>query len=80
LPKIVQIQAVTSIVIHALAPPLAQPMQNRSLTGINVGRIYFSFLGHLLRDDLINPVKMSVRPYVRTSVRPQSDTMQPQTK
>jgi len=26
------------------------------------------FLGHLLRDDLINPVKMSVRPYVRTSV------------
>jgi len=26
-----------------------------------------SFLGHLLRDDLINPVKMSVRPYVRTS-------------
>ena len=27
------------------------------------------FLGHLLRDDLINPVKMSVRPYVRPSVR-----------
>jgi len=27
------------------------------------------FLGHLLRDNLINPVKMSVRPYVRPSVR-----------
>jgi len=27
------------------------------------------FLGHLLRDDLINPVKMSVLPSVRTSVR-----------
>ena len=27
------------------------------------------FLGHLLRDDLINPVKMSVHPYVRPSVR-----------
>jgi len=25
------------------------------------------FLGHLLRDDLTNRVKMSVRPYVRTS-------------
>ena len=25
------------------------------------------FLGHLLRDDLINPAKMSVRPSVRTS-------------
>jgi len=25
------------------------------------------FLGHLLRDDLINPVKMSICPYVRTS-------------
>jgi len=40
-------------------------------------------LGHLLRDYLINAVKMSVRPYVRTSVltyvhRPQSNTMQPQ--
>ena len=30
-----------------------------------------TFLGHFLRDDLINPVKMSVRPSVRTSVRPQ---------
>jgi len=28
-----------------------------------------TFLGHLLRDDLINPVKMSVREYVRPSVR-----------
>jgi len=28
------------------------------------------FLGHLLRDDLINPAKMSIRPYVRPSVRP----------
>jgi len=27
-------------------------------------------LGHILRDDLINPVKMSVREYVRPSVRP----------
>ena len=26
------------------------------------------FLGHLLRDDVINPVKMSVRPYVRPYV------------
>jgi len=31
---------------------------------------HFKFLGHLLRDDLINPVKMSVRPYVCTYVRP----------
>jgi len=52
------------------------------------------FLDHLLRDDLINPVKVSVRPSVRPSVRirtfvrtyvgpyvrPQSNTMQPQTK
>jgi len=41
------------------------------------------FLGHLLRDDLKNlknPVKMSVRTYVRPSVRPQLNTMQPQTK
>jgi len=28
------------------------------------------FLGHLLRDDLINPVKLSVRPSIRTYVRP----------
>jgi len=27
----------------------------------------FQFLGHLLRDDLINPVKMSVRPSVHTT-------------
>ena len=50
------------------------------------------FLGHLLRDDLINPAKMSVRPsvrtyvrpyfrpYVRPYVRPQSNSTQPQTK
>jgi len=25
-----------------------------------------TFLGHLLRGDLVNPVKMFVRPYVRT--------------
>jgi len=30
------------------------------------------FLGHLLRDDLINPVKMSVHPYVRTYVHNQT--------
>jgi len=47
--------------------------------------LHFShFLGRLLRNDLINPVKMSVRPSVRTSVRtyvrPQSNSMQPQTK
>jgi len=40
-----------------------------------------NLLGHLLWDDLINPVKMSVRPYVRPSVRtyvrPQSNSMQP---
>ena len=28
-----------------------------------------TLLGHLLRDDLINPVKMSIRHYVRPSVR-----------
>jgi len=28
------------------------------------------FLGDLLRDDLISPVKMSVHEYVRLSVRP----------
>jgi len=27
-----------------------------------------SFLGHLLRDDLINPIKISVREYIRPSV------------
>ena len=37
---------------------------------------YGTYLGHLLRDELINPVKMSVRPYVR----PQSNSTQPQTK
>ena len=26
-----------------------------------------AILGHFLRDDLINPVKMSIHPYVRTS-------------
>ena len=30
------------------------------------------FLGHLLRDDLINLVKMSIRPYVRTYVNNQN--------
>jgi len=28
-----------------------------------------TLLGHLLRDDLINPVKMSIRPSVRTYIR-----------
>jgi len=31
--------------------------------------IYCQFLGHLLGDDLINPVQMSVRTYIRTYVR-----------
>ena len=39
--------------------------------------IHASLLGHLLRDDLINPLKMSVRPSVHT---PQSNKMQQQTK
>jgi len=31
--------------------------------------IQYCMLGHLLRDDLVNPVKVSVRPSVRTYVR-----------
>jgi len=34
---------------------------------INNTSKFHQFLGHLLRDDLMNPVKMSVRPSVRTS-------------
>jgi len=40
----------------------------------------FGLLGHLLRDDLINPVKMSICLYVCPSVHPQSNAMQLQTK
>ena len=32
------------------------------------GMLQNAFLGHLIRDDLINQVKVSVRPSVRTSV------------
>jgi len=38
-----------------------------------------AFLGHL-QDDLINPVKMSVHMSIHTSICPQSNSMQPQTK
>jgi len=34
--------------------------------------IFTGFLGHLLRDDLINPVKMSVRPSVRPYIHNQT--------
>jgi len=46
------------------------PISDR-LTAAQVtdGKTFFYVLGHLLRDDLINPVKMSVRPYVRTYIR-----------
>ena len=45
------------------------------------GRTFLpGLLGHLGGDDLINPVKMSVCPYVRPYIHPQWNTMQPQTK
>ena len=42
---------------------IRQPVDQESIRPVG------DFLGHLLRDDLINPVKMSVRPYVRMYVR-----------
>jgi len=36
--------------------------------------VFFTFLGHLLRDDLINPVKMSVLRSVRMYIHPSIHT------
>jgi len=51
------------------------PSQPQQPLVIKIVFVILRFLGHL-KDDLINPVKVSVR----TSVRPQSNLMQPQTK
>ena len=32
--------------------------------------VYEVLIGHLLRDDIINPVKMSIRPSICPSIRP----------
>jgi len=45
--------------------------------GKNNTAMQFPFLGHLLRDDLINPVKMSIRGSVHTStMKHNADTNQ----
>jgi len=42
--------------------------ENRIQQQINIDDMQFGLLGHLLRDDLINPVKMSVCPYAKLLV------------